>query len=209
MVEPPDELIRGYAEVMAIGKGKASDVLKQVASENRLNLPVTVLAREGQDYWNEFFTTVGYGPNVFRLITELFDGNDMPDEERRIVYNHFLEIVRKALVIVRRPSAVANQLKAQRLLSRESPDVESLVRPYLTDSTEPLGVEASKALVYRGKPGVRTVERPCPPGGSFATDAACAVMGGRRRKTTRLPSRLSRRRRSKRSRRNRGNARSL
>jgi hypothetical protein len=208
MVEPPDELIREYAEVMAIGKGKASDVLKQVASENRLNLPVAVLAREGQDYWNEFFTTVRYGPNTFRLITELFDGNDIPDEERRIIYNHLLEIVRKALVIVKRPSAVANQLKARRLLSRESPDVESLVRPYLTDSTEPLGVEASKALVYRGKPGVRTVERPCPPG-SFATDSACAVMGGRRRKTTRLPSRLSRRRRSKRSRRNRGNARSL
>ena len=208
MVEPPDELIREYAEVMAIGKGKASDVLKQVASENRINLPVAVLAREGQDYWNEFFTTVQYGPNTFRLITELFDGNNMPDEERHIVYNHFLEIVRKALVIVKRPSAVANQLKAQRLLSRESPDVESLVRPYLTDSTEPLGVEASKALVYRGKPGVRTVERPCPPG-SFATDSACTVMGGRRRKTTRLPSRVSRRRRSKRSRRNRGNARSL
>ena len=208
MVEPPDELIRGYAEVMAIGKGKASDVLKQVASENRLNLPVEVLAREEQDYWNLTFANLRYGPNTFRLITELFDGNNTPDEERRIVYNHFLEIVRKALVIVKRPSAVANQLKARRLLSRESPDVESLVRPYLTDSTEPPGVEASKALVYRGKPGVRTVERPCPPG-SFATDAACSVMGGSRRKTTRLPSRLSRRRRSKRSRRNRGNARSL
>lgn len=208
MVEPPDELIRGYAEVMAIGKGKAADVLKQVASENRLNLPVAVLDREEQDNWNLTFANFRYGPNTFRLITELFDGNNMPDEERRIVYNHFLEIVRKALVIVKRPSAVANQLKAQRLLSRESPDVESLVRPYLTDSTEPLGVEASRALVYRGKPGVRTVERPCPPG-SFATDAACSVMGGRRRKTTRLPSRLSRRKRSKRSRRNRGNARSL
>lgn len=208
MVEPPDELIRGYAEVMAIAKGKAADVLKQVASENRLNLPVEVLAREEQDYWNLTFANLRYGPNTFRLITELFDGNNMPDEERRIVYNHLLEIVRKALVIVKRPSAVANQLKAQRLLSRESPDVESLVRPYLTDSTEPFGVEASKALVYQGKPGVRTVERPCPPG-SFATDAACSVMGGRRRKTTRLPSRLSRRRRSKRSRRNRGGAKSL
>lgn len=208
MVEPPDELIRGYAEVMAIAKGKASDVLKQVASENRLNLPVEVLAREEQDYWNLTFANLRYGPNTFRLITELFDGNNMPDEERRIVYNHFLEIVRKALVIVKRPSAVANQLKARRLLSRESPDVESLVRPYLTDSTEPPGVEASRALVYRGKPGVRTIERPCPPG-SFATDSACSVMGGRRRKTTRLPSRSSRRRRSTRSRRNRGGAKSL
>ena len=204
MVEPPDELIRGYAEVMAIGKGKAAGVLRQVASENRLNLPVEVLAREEQDNWNLTFANFRYSPNTFRLITELFDGNNMPDEERRIVYNHFLEIVRKALVIVRRPSAVANQLKAQRLLSRESPDVESLVRPYLTDSTEPLGVEASKALVYRGKPGVRTIERPCAPGSS-----GCSVMGGRRRKTTRLPSRSSRRRRSTRSRRNRGGAKSL
>jgi hypothetical protein len=189
---------------MAIGKGKAAGVLRQVASENRLNIPVEVLAREEQDNWNLTFANFRYSPNTFRLITELFDGNNMPDEERRIVYNHFLEIVRKALVIVKRPSAVANQLKAQRLLSRESPDVESLVRPYLTDSTEPLGVEASKALVYRGKPGVRTVERPCEPGSS-----GCSVMGGRRRKTTRLPSRLSRRRRSTRSRRNRGGAKSL
>ena len=155
--------------------------------------------------------------------------------ERMMVYDYVIDLIEKTVKLSKNPKAVADQLKVQRLMSGKHADVESLLGPYFTESREPLAVQKSKALTSVGKPGVPDFSPrgppPPPPGGAgpaaagaggpagggadgpAATDVGCtggrcSVMGGRR-KTTRSPSRSSRRRRSKRSQRSRGGARSL
>jgi hypothetical protein len=133
--------------------------------------------------------------------------------ERMVAYDYVIDLIEKAVKLSKTPKAVANQLKVQRLMSEKHADVESALRPYFTESREPLGVQKSKALTLVGKPGVPDFSPrdppPPPPGGAGPAAAGAGGPAGGRRKTTRSPSRLSRRRRSKRSRRNRGNARSL
>ena len=185
-----------------------------------------------------FLTRPVYHANLLHNVNRDLTINDVPEDQQRQVYDYILRIVREANTQLNRGNVV-NRLKLQRMMSGKHGDVESTIGSFLTTGKEPFEVQKSRALALVGRPGVRDFSPgappppPPPPGGAGpaaaggpggpppaggavptatnvgCTGGRCSVMGGRRRKTTRSPSRSSRRRRSTRSRRNRGNARSL
>jgi len=229
-MRPPDDLRAEYEEIMRMGRrtggpNLAPSILARLGEIERVHLRLHREYRIDEltaNAMSSFLRRPTYYEDLLNNVNRDLTINRVPDDQQRQIYDHILRIVREAKMhpILASRDAVLNQLKVQRLMSGKHADIESLLGPYFTESREPLAVQKSRALTLIGRPGVPdftpTVPPPPPPPppAPAATNVRCrgpqcSIAGGRRRRTTRSPSRSSHRRRSARSRRNRGSARSL